>query len=85
MLVELLCLLYSATGGRWAVMATDFLQGLILVPLTLIVAWLCLDEIGGINNLFQEITAHGLEPKNIAWSILPRFLAVLTLGAGSAQ
>ncbi len=54
-------LLYSATGGRWAVMATDFLQGLILVPLTLIVAWLCLDEIGGINNLFQEITAHGLD------------------------
>ncbi len=53
-------LLYSATGGRWAVMATDFLQGLILVPLTIIVAWLCLDKIGGIGNLFQQIEAHGL-------------------------
>ena len=53
-------LLYSATGGRWAVMATDFLQGLILVPLTLIVAWLCLDKIGGIGNLFREIENHGL-------------------------
>ena len=53
-------LLYSAIGGRWAVMATDFLQGLILVPLTIIVAWLCLDKIGGIGNLFQEIAAHGL-------------------------
>lgn len=53
-------LLYSATGGRWAVMATDFLQGLILVPLTLIVAWLCIDEIGGINNFFQKIASHGL-------------------------
>jgi len=32
-------LFYSATGGRWAVMATDFLQGLILIPLTIIIAW----------------------------------------------
>jgi len=53
-------LLYSATGGRWAVMATDFLQGLILVPLTIIVAWLCLDKIGGIGNLFQQIEILGL-------------------------
>lgn len=53
-------LLYSATGGRWAVMATDFLQGLILVPLTLIIAWLCLDKIGGIGNLFQQIEIMGL-------------------------
>ncbi|MFK7934773.1 MAG: transporter, partial [Saprospiraceae bacterium] len=53
-------LLYSATGGRWAVMATDFLQGLILVPLTLIIAWLCLDKIGGIGNLFQQIELNGL-------------------------
>ena len=56
-------LLYSATGGRWAVMATDFLQGLILVPLTIIVAWLCLDKIGGVSNLFQEIEAQGLTEK----------------------
>ncbi len=53
-------LLYSATGGRWAVMATDFLQGLILVPLTLIVAWLCLDKLGGVSNFFQQIEAQGL-------------------------
>ena len=53
-------LLYSATGGRWAVMATDFLQGLILVPLTIIVAWLCLDKIGGIGNLFHQIEIQGL-------------------------
>lgn len=53
-------LLYSATGGRWAVMATDFLQGLILVPLTLIVAWLCLDALGGIDNLFVKIEEQGL-------------------------
>jgi SSS family transporter len=56
----IIVLFYSATGGRWAVMATDFLQGLILVPLTLIVAWLCLDALGGIDGLFQKIEAQGL-------------------------
>ena len=43
-------LFYSASGGRWAVMATDFLQGLILVPLTLIIAWLCISQLGGIGS-----------------------------------
>lgn len=53
-------LFYSATGGRWAVMATDFLQGLILVPLTIIVAWLCISKLGGINSMFAQIEAQGL-------------------------
>ena len=53
-------LFYSATGGRWAVMATDFLQGLILLPLTIIIAWVCLDKLGGMDNLFQAIEAEGL-------------------------
>lgn len=53
-------LFYSATGGRWAVMATDFLQGLILIPLTIIIAWLCISEFGGLENMFQEIETQGL-------------------------
>lgn len=53
-------LFYSATGGRWAVMATDFLQGLILVPLTVIIAWLCVHELGGIGSMFEQIEAQGL-------------------------
>lgn len=38
---------YSTSGGRWAVMATDFLQSLILIPITLLIAYLSLLEIGG--------------------------------------
>jgi len=53
-------LIYAASGGRWAVMATDFLQGLILVPLTILIAWLCLDALGGIDGMFREIEAQGL-------------------------
>jgi len=54
-------LFYSATGGRWAVMATDFLQALILLPLTVIIAWICLDKLGGVGNLIQEIEVQGLK------------------------
>jgi len=53
-------LFYSATGGRWAVMATDFLQGLILIPLTIIIAWLCVSELGGLGQMFKEIEAQDL-------------------------
>jgi len=53
-------LFYSATGGRWAVMATDFLQGLILIPLTLIIAWLCVSELGGLGQMFEQIESQGL-------------------------
>lgn len=40
-------LIYSTTGGRWAVMATDFLQSLILLPVTLLLAYLALRYVGG--------------------------------------
>jgi len=53
-------LFYSATGGRWAVMATDFLQGLILVPLTLLIAWLCISQLGGLGGMFEQIEAQDL-------------------------
>jgi len=59
-LCGIVVLFYSATGGRWAVMATDFLQGLILVPLTIIIAWLCVSKLGGIGSLFEQIEAQGL-------------------------
>lgn len=78
-------LLYSATGGRWAVMATDFLQGLILVPLTIIVAWLCLDQLGGIGNLFQQIEAHGLTEQYNMVNSATLFGGAYTWGWASAM
>ncbi len=56
-------LFYSATGGRWAVMATDFLQGLILIPLTIIIAWLCVSKLGGFGSMFAQIEVQGLSEK----------------------
>ena len=78
-------LLYSATGGRWAVMATDFLQGLILVPLTLIVAYLCLDALGGVENLFMKIEEQGLTEEYSMINSATLFGGAYTWGWASAM
>ncbi|MBC2595972.1 hypothetical protein H5P28_17030 [Ruficoccus amylovorans] len=43
-------LFYSMTGGRWAVMATDFIQGLILFAVTVLMFYLAMQKIGGISE-----------------------------------
>ena len=53
-------LLYSLIGGSWAVTATDFLQTLILIPITILVGVLCLVKLGGVGALFQGIEDMGL-------------------------
>ena len=53
-------LIYSVSGGSWAVMATDFVQSLILIPLTILVAYLCLRHIGGLGEMFNQIEQQGL-------------------------
>lgn len=44
--------IYSTTGGRWAVMATDFVQGVIMFAVTLLVFYLSLKAIGGWGAFF---------------------------------
>lgn len=56
-------LFYSLLGGSWAVMATDFLQSLILLPMTILIALLCIREIGGVSELFHQIDVQGLTEK----------------------
>ena len=58
--IGLVVLTYSLFGGSWAVMGTDFLQGLILVPVTIFVCILSLVEIGGLGQLFTMIREKGL-------------------------
>ena len=77
-------LFYSAIGGRWAVMATDFLQGLILLPLTVIIAWVCLDKLGGIGNMFQEIELQGLTEEYSMINNATTFAGAYTWGWVSA-
>jgi SSS family transporter len=85
MVCGVVVLFYSATGGRWAVMATDFLQGLILVPLTLIIAWLCIGQLGGIDAMFTQIDAQGLSDEFQMINSTEAFAGAYTWGWASAM
>lgn len=55
-------LAYSTSGGMWAVMATDVVQGLLLYGITLLMAVLCVAELGGFDVLwthYQALAAAG--------------------------
>jgi Na+/proline symporter len=58
--VGLVVMTYSLLGGRWAVMGADFVKGMILLPVTMLLAFLCLQRAGGWHGLFQAIAAQGL-------------------------
>ncbi len=58
--IGVVVLAYSTAGGSWAVMTTDFLQTLILIPITLLIAWLCLEQVGGVTGLLGGIEEQGL-------------------------
>ncbi len=85
MMCGVVVLFYSATGGRWAVMATDFLQGLILVPLTLIIAWLCISKLGGFDGMFEQIEVQGLSEKFKMINSAELFAGAYTWGWASAM
>jgi Na+/proline symporter len=49
----------STLGGSWAVATGDFMQALLLMPITLLAAWLSLRHAGGIGTLLSHLpTTH---------------------------
>lgn len=58
--VGLVVLFYATAGGSWAVMSTDFLQSLVLFPMTILMAYLSLRAIGGVGGFFEQIQAQNL-------------------------
>ncbi len=53
-------MIYSTAGGNWAIMATDFLQGLILLPVCILTAWLAMRAVGGWEGFSAMVAAQGL-------------------------
>ena len=51
---------YSFSSGNWAVLATDFIQSIILFPVTLLIAFLALYKVGGLSGLEAKVAAMGL-------------------------
>lgn len=59
-ILGVITMVYSATGGSWAIMGTDFIQGMILLPTTILLSLLCLFEVGGITGFFNLVEERGL-------------------------
>lgn len=49
----------SLLGGSWAVVASDFMQLMIMVPVAIVMAFLSLRELGGVGNFIEQLpTTH---------------------------
>ena len=59
-ILGLVVIFYSTTGGKWAVMGTDFIQGLIMISMCLLLGYLCLERFGGLGGMFAAIREAGL-------------------------
>lgn len=54
-------ILLSTLGGSWAVAAGDFMQTLLLMPITLLAAWFALQRIGGVGPLVAHLPRSHLD------------------------
>lgn len=61
LVVGLVVAFYSTNGGNWAVMAADFLQGMVMLPVTMLITVLCLQKLGGFSGMLEQIRLHGLQ------------------------
>lgn len=59
-LLGFVVLFYSALSGAWAVLAADFIQAVVLMPVAIILAVVCLQAVGGIGGLLAAIDHAGL-------------------------
>jgi len=51
-------LIMSVIGGSWAVVAGDFIQTLVLMPVTVVTAFLALGQVGGLQGFFAKTPHH---------------------------
>ncbi len=54
-------LIYCLLGGLWAVVITDFLQGIILLPFTIILAFAAIYKLGGISQFVTSLPSEMLQ------------------------
>jgi len=84
--VGVVVLFISLAGGSWAVVASDFMQLMIMVPVAIILAVLSLREVGGVGSFIDQLPTtqynwSELADTNIVWlwviaSILKQFFSV---------
>ena len=56
----LVVLIMAVIGGSWAVAAGDFIQTLVLMPITLVTAFLAIAQVGGWSSFLEKLPRHHL-------------------------
>jgi SSS family solute:Na+ symporter len=76
-------LIYCLLGGLWAVVITDFLQGVILIPFTIILAFAAIYQFGGISQFIDALPPELLEighSEYSNWSFLVSWVIMVIFG-----
>jgi Na+/proline symporter len=88
MLLFGITLVYSAVSGLWGVVVTDFVQFIIAMLGSIVLAWYAVSEVGGIDALVQRLPEHYpsadaalsfFPAAGAAWMPITAFLAYLTV------
>ena len=56
--VGIVVLIMAVIGGSWAVAAGDFMQALILLPVTVVAAFLAIQHVGGWSSFISKLPSH---------------------------
>jgi urea-proton symporter len=71
--ILIICVSYTLLGGLKAVIATDFVQSILILVGVMIIAWVCIDTVG-IGNIHQSVTKLQPELLNLAFPAAIMFL-----------
>jgi urea-proton symporter len=71
--ILIICVLYTLLGGLKAVIATDFVQSILILTGVVIIAWVCIDTVG-IGEIHQSVSDFQPELLNLAFPAAIMFL-----------
>ena len=80
-------LAYCVVGGLWAVVITDFLQAVILMPFTLVMLFASLQRVGGVSGLFAGLPAEVKSlalPGDFGWLYVGCWTIMVSFGYNTA-
>ncbi|MBL0027068.1 MAG: hypothetical protein IPO98_19735 [Saprospiraceae bacterium] len=77
--------IYTYTGGMWAVSLTDFIQSILIVFGLIAISWFVTDKLGGVDVVLSGLTQQQKKilPENTSIGWLNWISAWLVLGFGS--
>ncbi len=80
-------LAYCVIGGLWAVVITDFLQAVILMPFTVVMLFAALAKVGGLSGLLSSLPAASISlslPPGYGWTYVVCWSVMTSVGYNTA-